>query len=74
MVNNLFKVYFKFNVLYLCKNLINVVNLLMFLLFDLFLKLEKVMYNFYVGRLAVFEDAYERAAEYFEYVFVYCYV
>ena len=72
VVNNLFKVYFKLNALHLCKNLINAVNLPTFLPFDSFPKSEKVTYNFYVGRLAVFEDAYERAAEHLEYAFAHC--
>lgn len=55
VVNGLFKVYFRLNALHLCKNLINAVNLPTFLPFDSFPKAEKVTYNFYVGRLAVFE-------------------
>jgi len=72
VVNALFKVYFKLNALHLCKNLINAVNLPTFLPFDSFPKSEKVTYNFYVGRLAVFEDAYERAATHLEYAFENC--
>ena len=72
VVNALFKVYFKLNALHLCKNLINAVNLPTFLPFDSFPKSEKVTYNFYVGRLAVFEDAYERAAAHLEYAFENC--
>jgi len=72
VVNTLFKVYFELNALHLCKNLINAVNLPTFLPFDSFPKSEKVTYNFYVGRLAVFEDAYERAAEHLEYAFAQC--
>jgi len=74
VVNALFKVYFKLNALHLCKNLINAVNLPTFLPFDSFPKSEKVTYNFYVGRLAVFEDAYERAATHLEYAFAHCHV
>jgi hypothetical protein len=72
IVNVLFKVYFKLNALHLCKNLINAVNLPTFLPFDSFAKSEKVTYNFYVGRLAVFEDAYERAEERLSYAFSKC--
>ena len=69
---NALKVYFKLNALHLCKNLINAVNLPTFLPFDSFPKSEKVTYNFYVGRLAVFEDACERAAAHLEYAFENC--
>jgi len=71
-VNGLFKVYFRLNALHLCENLINAVNLPTFLPFDSFPKAEKVTYNFYVGRLAVFEDSYERAATHLEYAFAHC--
>ena len=72
VVNALFKVYFELNALHLCKNLINAVNLPTFLPFDSFPKSEKVTYNFYVGRLAVFEDAYERAEKHLAYAFAKC--
>jgi len=72
VVNALFKVYFELNALHLCKNLINAVNLPTFLPFDSFPKSEKVTYNFYVGRLAVFEDAYERAEKHLTYAFSKC--
>ena len=72
VVNALFKVYFELNALHLCKNLINAVNLPTFLPFDSFPKSEKVTYNFYVGRLAVFEDAYERAEKHLTYAFAKC--
>ena len=72
VVNGLFKVYFSLNALHLCKNLINAVNLPTFLPFESFTKAERVTYNFYVGRLAVFEDSYERAATHLEYAFAHC--
>ena len=74
VVNTLFRIYFKLNTLHLCKNLINAVNLPTFLPFDSFAKAEKVTYNFYVGRLAVFEDAYERADQHLTYAFEKCHV
>ena len=72
VVNTLFRIYFKLNTLHLCKNLINAVNLPTFLPFEQFAKSEKVTYNFYVGRLAVFEDAYERADQHLTYAFEKC--
>lgn len=68
----LFKIYFKLNTLHLCKNLIAAANLPTFPPFESFPSSQRVSYSYYVGRLAVFDDDYERAEQNLAYAFEHC--
>jgi hypothetical protein len=72
LVVMLFKIYFKLNTLHLCKNLINAVNLPTFPPFEGFPKSQRVTYSYYVGRLAVFDDDFEKAETHLTYAFEKC--
>ena len=61
IVNELFKIYFQLNMIRLCRNLIKAVEGPGFPPFEQFCKRDKVTYQFYVGRIAMFEDDYEKA-------------
>merc|ERR1712130_655704 len=61
VIGHLFKIYFKINNLRLCTNLMTSVNNPNFPNFNKFPKAQIVTYNYYVGRIKVFEEQYEDA-------------
>jgi len=61
VIGHLFKIYFKINNLRLCTNLMTSVNNPNFPKFERFPKAQVVTYNYYVGRIKVFEEQYEEA-------------
>ena len=61
VVNQLFKIYFSLNTIRLCRNLIRVVEGPAFPPMTTFDTRDRVTYHFYVGRMAMFEDEYEKA-------------
>ncbi|KAK9902673.1 hypothetical protein WJX75_002119 [Coccomyxa subellipsoidea] len=72
IIITLFKVYFRLNTLRLCKNLINAVNSRQFLPFDVFPASQRVTYKYYTGRLAIFDENYDVAANDLAYAFEHC--
>ncbi|CAF0800664.1 unnamed protein product [Brachionus calyciflorus] len=70
IVNQLFKIYFKINKINLCNPLKRVIENSG--LKDLFPRSHQIVYKFYVGRQAMFENDYNTAASYFEYAFQNC--
>lgn len=72
VIVHLFKIYFKLNNLRLCNNLVNSVNNASFPQFSSFPKSQTVSYNYYLGRLMVFEEQYDRAEECLDYSFKHC--
>jgi len=70
---HLFKIYFKLNNLRLCTNLIQTVNI-NFPSFDdyNFPQAQTVSYNYYLGRIQVFEEQYEKAEECLNYALAHC--
>lgn len=74
LVNLSIKIYFRLNTLRLCKNLIRTVDSRQFPPFDSFPAAQRVTYKFYVGRLAVFDDAYEEAEAALSYALRHCHV
>lgn len=70
LINQLFKIYFKINKVNLCNPLKRVIehsNMK-----DAFPQAHQVIYKFYVGRQAMFENDFNTAAEYFTYAFANC--
>jgi len=61
IVNILLKAYFRLNKLRLCKNLLNPVEL--HSLHKNSGMVQRIIYNYYIGRLHLFEDNFERAEE-----------
>lgn len=72
VVNLSIKIYFKLNTLRLCKNLIRTVESRQFAEFTVFPAAQRVTYQFYKGRLAVFDENYEEAAEALSYALKHC--
>ncbi|TDH70920.1 uncharacterized protein CCR75_008829 [Bremia lactucae] len=72
IVNQLFKIYFKLNMIHLCRNLIRAVEGPAFPKFELFKKSEKVTYQYYVGRISMFEDQYHKAEMCLDYAWKHC--
>lgn len=70
IVNQLFKIYFKINKINLCNPLKRVIENSG--LKDQFPLSHQIVYKFYVGRQAMFENDYETAAKYFEFAFANC--
>lgn len=70
IVNQLFKIYFKINKINLCNPLKRVIENSG--LKDQFPQSHQIVYKFYVGRQAMFENDYETAAQYFEFAFQKC--
>lgn len=70
IVNQLFKIYFKINKINLCNPLKRVIENSG--LKDQFPRSHQIVYKFYVGRQAMFENDYETAAKYFEFAFENC--
>ncbi len=70
IVNQLFKIYFKINKINLCNPLKRVIENSG--LKEAFPQSHQIVYKFYVGRQAMFENDYETAASYFEYAFQKC--
>ena len=70
VVNQLFKIYFKINKINLCNPLKRVIENSG--LKDQFPISHQIVYKFYVGRQAMFENDYETAAKYFEFAFQNC--
>ena len=72
IVNQLFKIYFKLNMIHLCRNLIRAVEGPAFPQFELFNKSDKVTYQYYVGRISMFEDQYKKAETCLDYAWKHC--
>ncbi|KAG1700234.1 hypothetical protein DVH05_012040 [Phytophthora capsici] len=72
IVNQLFKIYFKLNMIHLCRNLIRAVEGPAFPKFELFNKSDKVTYQYYVGRISMFEDQYQKAETCLDYAWKHC--
>lgn len=70
VVNQLFKLYFKINKINLCNPLKRVIENSG--LKEQFPPGHQIVYKFYVGRQAMFENDYATASEYFEYAFRHC--
>lgn len=70
IVNQLFKIYFKINKINLCNPLKRVIENSG--LKDQFPQSHQIVYKFYVGRQAMFDNDYETAAKYFEFAFRNC--
>ena len=70
IVNQLFKIYFKINKINLCNPLKRVIENSG--LKDSFPRSHQIVYKFYVGRQAMFENDYETASNYFDYAFKNC--
>lgn len=70
LVNQLFKVYFKINKLHLCKPLIRAID--SSVLKDRFPLSERVTYNYFVGRKAMFDSDYKAADEFLSFAFRNC--
>ncbi len=69
-MNQLFKIYFKINKINLCNPLKRVIENSG--LKELFPRSHQIVYKFYVGRQAMFENDYNTASSYFEYAFQNC--
>ncbi|TMW68715.1 hypothetical protein Poli38472_006183 [Pythium oligandrum] len=72
IVNQLFKIYFKLNMIHLCRNLIRAVEGPAFPEFERFTKSDKVTYQYYVGRISMFEDQYHKAEKCLDYAWKHC--
>ena len=72
IVNQLFKIYFKLNMIHLCRNLIRAVEGPAFPPFELFNKSDKVTYQYHVGRISMFEDQYKKAETCLDYAWKHC--
>ena len=70
IVNQLFKIYFKINKINLCNPLKRVIENSG--LKESFPQSHQIVYKFYVGRQAMFENDYDTASAYFEYAFQNC--
>ena len=70
LVNQLFKVYFKINKLHLCKPLIRAIDSSAFK--DRFPLMERITYNYFVGRKAMFDSDYKSADEFLSFAFRNC--
>jgi hypothetical protein len=70
IVNQLFKIYFKINKINLCNPLKRVIENSG--LKDMFPESHQIVYKFYVGRQAMFENDYNTAASYLEFAFQNC--
>jgi len=66
------KIYFKINNLRLCTNLVKAVDSDNFPPFQSFPPSQTVAYQFYQGRLLIFEESYEKAEKYLDLAFVHC--
>jgi len=73
VINHLLKIYFKIKSLRLCNNLINTVNNKNSMPpLSSFPKAQTVTYNYYLGRLQVFEEEYDKAGETLMEAFTHC--
>lgn len=72
IVNQLFKIYFRLNTIQLCRNLIRAVEGPAFPDFEKFSKSDKVTYQYYVGRISMFEDQYHKAETCLDYAWKHC--
>ncbi|CAH0477164.1 unnamed protein product [Peronospora belbahrii] len=72
IVNQLFKIYFKLNMIHLCRNLIRAVEGPAFPKFERFNRSDKVTYQYYVGRISMFEDQYQKAEMCLDYAWKHC--
>mmetsp|Transcript_3212 Transcript_3212/g.7617 ORF Transcript_3212/g.7617 Transcript_3212/m.7617 type:complete len:403 (+) Transcript_3212:88-1296(+) len=70
IVNELFEMYFRLNILRLCKNLIRPVETKK--LSDKGSMAEMVTYRYYIGRLSMFEDQHSSAETHLEYALQHC--
>lgn len=70
IVNELFAIYFRLNILRLCKNLIRPVETRK--LNEQGTMGQKVTYKYYIGRLNMFEDQHELAEQNLDYAFTHC--
>ncbi|KAL4854104.1 Enhanced ethylene response protein 5 [Chlorella vulgaris] len=72
IVNASIKIYFRLNTLRLCKNLMRTVESRQFAAFDSFPMSQRVTYQFYSGRLAVFDENYEQARQSLGFALAHC--
>ncbi|CCI50016.1 unnamed protein product [Albugo candida] len=72
IVDQLFKIYFKLNTIHLCRNLIRAVEGPAFPAFERFSRADKVTYQYYVGRISMFEDQYHKAEKCLDYAWEHC--
>lgn len=72
LVNQLFKIYFKINKLNLCKPLIRAIDSSD--IKDQFYLADLVTYKYFVGKKAMFDSEFKKAAEYLEFAFDKCYI
>ena len=70
IVNELFEMYFRLNILRLCKNLIRPVETKK--LSEKGSMAEMVTYRYYIGRLSMFEDQHSSAETHLEYALQHC--
>jgi nuclear mRNA export protein PCID2/THP1 len=70
IVNLLFGMYFRLNILRLCKNLIRPVETRK--LHEFGTMADMVTYHYYIGRLAMFEDKHDQAEVSLDYAFKHC--
>ena len=69
LIVHLFKIYFRINKLRLCSNLVTVVNNPNFPKLDVFPKAQTVAFKYYLGRLNIFEEHYDKAEQCLDYAF-----
>lgn len=73
LVTQLFKIYFRINKVHLCKPLIQSMEMLAFSKNDCIIVADQITYQYFVGRIAIFESDYKRADEALSYAFKYCF-
>lgn len=71
-MNQLFKIYFKLNTIVLCRNIVRAVEGPVFPALERFPKQDTVTYMFYTGRIAMFEDNYQKSATCFDFALKHC--
>jgi len=72
LIVHLFKIYFRINNLRLCSNLVTIVKNPNFPKLDVFPPAQTVAYNFYLGRLMIFEEQYDKAEECLDFALAHC--
>ncbi|XP_064393757.1 PCI domain-containing protein 2-like isoform X2 [Halichondria panicea] len=72
LVNQLMKIYFKINKLHLCKPLIRAIDSSD--IKDQFSMADLVTYKYFVGKKAMFDSEFKKAAEYLQFAFNHCHI
>jgi tetratricopeptide (TPR) repeat protein len=72
VINNLFKIYFRLNNVRLSKALINSVEADGTNTFERYKMSQKVTYNYYIGRIDMFDGNYQKAEGHLQYAFENC--